>query len=156
MRPRGTPAELERRRLTAIQRLLEGHPPEDVADILGVTRKSLRRWLAAFQRDGPGAVAAKPAQGRPPKLSSTQEKIILRWLNESPVQFGFSTDLWTGRRLSQLIEEEFGVRLDFRYLSDWLRQRGITPQKPQRVPRERDPERIAKWIEADWPRIKKK
>ena len=31
-----------------------------------------------------------------------------------------------------------------------------TPQKPQRVPRERDPEAIAAWLESDWPRIKKK
>jgi hypothetical protein len=58
--------------------------------------------------------------------------------------------------LGQLIQEEFDVRLNSRYLSVWLRDRGFTPQKPRRVPRERDPKVIAAWLESDWPRIKKK
>ena len=41
------------------------------------------------------------------------------------------------------------------YLSAWLRARGFTPQKPQRVPRERDPKASAAWLESDWPRLKK-
>ena len=46
--------------------------------------------------------------------------------------------------------------LNSRYLSTWLRDRGFSPQKPQRVPRERDPEAVAAWLESDWPRIKKR
>jgi transposase len=42
-----------------------------------------------------------------------------------------------------------------RYLSAWLRDRGFTPQKPRRIPRQRDPEAIAAWLEVQWPRIKK-
>jgi hypothetical protein len=72
------------------------------------------------------------------------------------VEHGFSTELWTARRLVQLIEEEFGIRFNPRSLSAWLRDRGFTPQKPERVPRERDPGAIAAWLASDWPRIKKK
>jgi hypothetical protein len=51
-----------------------------------------------------------------------------------------------------------GVRHPFHpnYLSTWLRQRGYTPQKPRRVPREQDDEAIARWLAEDWPRIKQK
>ena len=94
--------------------------------------------------------------GRPPKLSVIQEKIALRWLTESPRRHGFETELWTAARFGQLIREEFGVALNHRYLSAWLRDRGLSPQKPQRVPRQRDPEAIAAWLESDWPRIKKR
>jgi transposase len=94
--------------------------------------------------------------GRPPKLSLTQEKIVRRWHADSPRGHGFETELWTAPRLGRLIQEEFGVRMNPRYLSAWLRERGFTPQKPERVPRERDPEAIAAWLGSDWPRIKKR
>ena len=86
----------------------------------------------------------------------TQEKIVLRWLQDSPTQLGFATELWTCRRLAQLIGEEWGIRFNAEYLPRWLRARDFTPQKPQRVPRERDPEVIEAWLATEWPRIKKK
>jgi transposase len=112
--------------------------------------------VAAFRAQGDQGLDPHPVPGRPPKLTPTQEKIALRWLTESPSAHGFETELWTAPRLGQLIQEEFGIRLHPRYLSAWVRVRGFTPQKPQRVPRERDPKAIAAWLESDWPRIKKK
>ena len=94
--------------------------------------------------------------GRPPKLSATQEKVVRRWLHDPASEHGFGSELWTGARLAGLIQEEFGVGFHPSYLSAWLRTRGYTPQTPERVPRERDPQAIARWLEADWPRIKKK
>ena len=46
--------------------------------------------------------------------------------------------------------------LNPKYLTVWLRRRGFTPQKPRRVPRQRDPEEIAAWLQTQWPRIKKR
>jgi len=89
-------------------------------------------------------------------LTTTQVKIIRRWLSDDPTEHGFPTSLWTAERLGQLIKRELDVTFNPRYLSAWLRQRGFTPQKPQRVPRERDPEEIQRWLATDWPRIKKK
>jgi transposase len=148
--------ELEYRRRLAVQRATEGYSTQEVADFLGVDPSTVRRWLAAFRDQGDAGLVVRPVSGRPRKLTSTQEKIVLRWLTESPRHHGFGTELWTAPRLAHLIQEEFGVRLHPRYLSDWLRDRGITPQKPQRVPRERDPKVITAWLESDWPRIKKR
>lgn len=156
MRDKGSPAELEHRRLLAVQRVLEGYSAEEVADFLGVDPRSVRRWVVAFRQAGTPGLAARPATGRPPKLTRTQEKVIRRWLADTPTEHGFPTDLWTGPRLSHMIRREFGIGLNPRYLADWLRHRGFTPQKPRRVPRERDPEAIAAWLASDWPRIKKK
>jgi len=99
---------------------------------------------------------SRPASGRPPKLTRTQEKVIRRWLADKPTEHGFATDLWTGPRVAQMIRQEFGVVLNPKYMTVWLRRRGFTPQKPRRIPRERDPEAIAAWLASDWPRIKKK
>lgn len=156
MRSKGTPEELERRRRLAVQRVLEGYSSEEVADFLGVDPSTVRRWVALFRDQGEQALTARPVSGRPRKLTGAQEKIIRRWLDESPTAHGFETELWTAPRLGRLIRDEFAVELHPKYLSAWLRARGFSPQKPERVPRERDPKAIAAWLESDWPRIKKR
>src|SRR6266536_3407624 len=156
MRSVGAADELERRRHLAVQRVMEGFTPQEVADFLGVDTSSVSRWLSAFRRDGDAGLASRPVPGRPSKLSYTQEKIVFRWLAESPTAHGFSTDLWSAPRLAQLICRELGVSFHPEYLTVWLRQRGYTPQKPRRIPRERDDKAIALWLARDWPRIKRK
>lgn len=156
MRTTGSPAELERRRCLAVQRVQEGYSTEEVAEILGIDPRSVRRWLATFQQHGAAGLAARPVSGRPPKLTTAQEKIVRRWLSDSPNVFGFATELWTAARLAQLIEQEWSVTLHPDYLTVWLRQRGFTPQKPRRQAREHDAGTIAAWLAEDWPRIKKK
>src|SRR6266446_10431821 len=123
MRTIGSPAALEWRRRLAVQRVDEGYSTEDVAAFLGIDPRSVRRWVAAARRPGAPGVAAQPVPGRPPKLSVTQEKIVRRWLTDSPTEHGFPTDLWSAPRLAQLIREALGVSLHPGYLSAWLRQR---------------------------------
>ena len=156
MRDQGSPSELEHRRLLAVQRVLEGYSTEEVAEFLGVDPRSVRRWVAAHREAEDEGLIARPVSGRPPKLTSTQEKIIRRWLADKPTEHGFATDLWTGPRLALMIRQEFGIGLNPKYLTVWLRRRGFTPQKPRRVPRQRDPEEIAAWLRTQWPRIKKR
>jgi transposase len=127
-----------------------------VAEFLAVDARSVRRWRERYRHGGLASLAARPVPGRPGKLSHTQEKIIRRWLADNPQDFGFATELWSCGRLARLIAQEFGVGLHPHYLSSWLRERGFTPQKPERVPRERDPRRMAEWLASEWPRIKKK
>src|SRR5262245_6463683 len=136
MRPPGSPATLEYRRRLAVRRVSDGHPVQAVADFLGVDPSSVRRWVAAFRQGGDVGLAARPVPGRPAKLTTTQEKIVCRWLADNPQDHGFATELWAAPRLAQLIEQEFGARFHPDYLTAWLRRRGYTPQKPRRVHRE--------------------
>ena len=151
MRMAGCSAVVAYRRCLAVQRVAEGYSTQEVADFLGVDPRTVRRWVAA----GP-ATSRRRGPGRPAKLTPTQEKIVLRWLSELPTEYGFPTDLWSAPRLAQLIEQVFGARFNPDYLGTWLRRRGYTPQKPRRVPRERDDRAIARWLADDWPRIKQR
>ncbi len=67
-RPRGSLAELEQRRLRAIQLLLKGLQPHEVAERLGVARQSVRRWKQAYLRKGQPGLALHPAPDPVPKL----------------------------------------------------------------------------------------
>jgi transposase len=154
MRTRGSAEELERRRRLAINRLREGHTQQGVADFLDVNVRTIRKWWQRYQEKGDAGLNSKPQTGRPRKLNRRQEGFVLNWLRKSPKSFGFATELWTARRLAQVIQRKFGVEFHPRYLNQWLAQRRITPQKPQRKARERNDAEIARWKAHDWPRIK--
>ena len=151
-----TAQELENRRRLAVDRVLEGYSQNAVARFLGVDPRSIRRWMHAYRQTGHDGLRALPRRGRPQKLTAEQTQTVLGWFRRRPIDFGFATDLWTARRVAKLIDRFFGVSLHPRYLSTWLSDRGITPQKPARQPREHDPARIEHWLRHDWPRILKK
>ncbi len=95
MRTKGSPDELEHRRQLAVQRSLEGFSADEIAEFLGISPRTVWRWLASYRDQGPDGLKARPVPGRPPKLTVTQEKTSLRWLRGSPTEHGFATDLWT-------------------------------------------------------------
>jgi transposase len=82
IRPEGSGKQLERRRQRAIALLEEGHAPVEIARLLGVDRRSVRRWNAAYRQQGASGLAARAVPGRPWKLTTRQrtqlESILLR------------------------------------------------------------------------------
>lgn len=156
MRSKGSAAELERRRHLAIQRLHDGHSTQEVADFLGVHVRTVQKWKAHHDKRGDAGLASKPALGRMPKLTDRQTQTVLGWFQKSPREFGYATDLWTSRRVRDLIQKQFGVTFHSNYLCHWLSARQITPQKPRRQAKQRDQARIQAWIRDDWPRLVKK
>jgi transposase len=156
MRPHGSSTELEARRRLAVQRVNEGWKQKDVAAFLGVTDRAVRGRVSAHRKAGDEGLSSEPHPGPAPKLTRRREQAVLSWLAESPLAFGYKTDLWTTRRLAEVIAGKYGVRFNPNYLAAWLTKRGYTPQKPEVRAVERDEPAIARWAAEDWPRIKKK
>ena len=156
MRPRGSSEELERRRNRAIGLLEQGYQPVEVAQMVGVDRRSVRRWNAAYRARGPEGLTRKPVPGRPRKLDETGRKRLEALLLKGAKATGFPTDLWTCPRVAQVIRSRFGVRYHVDHIGRLLRSLGWTPQKPARRAAERDEELIEGWVKTQWPRIKKK
>src|SRR6478752_1892140 len=130
MRSNGTAKELEARRRLAVQRVEDGWSKREVAAFLGVHPVTVAKWMARFRDGGADGLAAKPTPGRPRLLTAEQEKAVLGWLADPPSVHGFRTDLWTARRVADLIRQKFEVVFHPRYLREWLRKRNYTPQKP--------------------------
>ena len=156
MRPFGSPMVLEQRRLQAISLLDKGLAPVEVSRKIGVDRRSVRRWKAAYRHRGAQALKARPSPGRPAKLTANQRKRLERHLLKGPQAAGFSTDLWTCPRIMALIRNEFKVSYHVDHVGRLLHSLGWSPQKPERRAVERDEEVIRKWVRYTWPRIKKK
>lgn len=142
--------------MAAVRRVDEGWAQKDVAAFLGAHPATVAKWVARHRADGDNGLKAEPTPGRPPFLTAAQERKVCTWLAESPTRHGFDTDLWTARRVADLIHRTFGVRFHPNYLREWPTKRNYTPQKPARRARQRDQAAIDRWVAEDWPRIQKR
>ena len=77
-------------------------------------------------------------------------------LVEGACAAGYDTDLWTCRRVTELIRERFDVSYHANHVGRLLHELGFSPQQPRRRARERDEATIEQWRKRDWPRIKKR
>ena len=156
MRPFGSPAQLEQRRVQAIALFEKGFAPVEIAKKVKADRRSVRRWKASFLKQGHSGVKARPASGRPPKLAVRQKRQLEQSLLKGAQSAGYPTDLWTCPRIGDLIRKKFRVEYHVHHIGRLLRSMGWSPQKPEKRARERDEKAVQKWIRVDWPRIKKK
>ena len=89
------------------------------------------------------------------RLSASQAQRLREILLAGPLAAGFSNDLWTCRRVAEVVRREFRISYHPDHLGRILHDLGFSPQKPQRRARERDEAAIERWRREDWPRIKK-
>jgi transposase len=143
-------------RRLAVEMVEDGDGVPEIATLFGVSERSVWRWLRAWRAGGQDALASAPRSGRPPKITGEVAAKMLSWLAASACDFGFVNDRWTARRLACVLQRESGVALNRRYLNGWLARHAITPQVPQRVPRERNEAKVASWVAEQWPLLKKR
>jgi transposase len=147
---------MEQRRKRAARLFARGATQADVARELEVSRQSVSRWYADWQRAGTTALKAAGRAGRTPRLSEAQLGQVDRALRRGPRLHGFATDLWTLDRVAAVIEAETGVRYHRGHVWKLLRDKlGWSRQRPARRAVERDDEAIARWVAEEWPRIKR-
>ena len=104
MRTKGSAAELEARRRLAADLLRDGNTPTEVAQLLGVSFSSIKRWKRAFLRDGLAGLAAKPHPGPRPKLSEDQRDELCDLLVAGALAAGFATDVVLINHLAGVVE----------------------------------------------------
>ena len=155
MRPHGSPAELEARRLRAIEVLKQGLSLNEVGRQIHCNASSVMRWRDAVAAGGTKALKAKPASGRPPKLTRGQLNHLVKYLLEGAIAHGYRTELWTTQCIADLIEDKFGVRYNRNHVGKLMHALKWSAQKPERRALERDEAAIEAWKQQEWPRVKK-
>lgn len=132
-------------------------PVREVADVIGVARWTIYKWLAAFHQHGEQAIIKKrrgPRQGERSALSKTQCKIIQRFITDRcPDQLKMPFALWTRQAVQHLIHHCFGIKLHKSTVGDYLKIWGYTPQKPLHRSYAQQPQRIQRWLNEEYPAI---
>ncbi len=124
MRPMGSSASLEERRQKAIELLGQNLKPVEVARQLGVDRRSVRRWKAAYIKNGIASLKSRRAPGRTPKITNDLKGKISRRLEKGPAKFGYKEGPWTYSRVAKMIKKEFGITYHYNYIGPLLRSMG--------------------------------
>ena len=153
-----SPSAQEALRMRAVKAVLDGQKQNEVARILGVTVQSISKWVKRYRQEGGKGLKAKK-QGRPrggSLLPWQAAQIVQAVQGRCPDQLRLPFLLWTRDAVSFLIEARFDLRLSVwtvgRYLARW----GFTPQKPLRRAYEQNPEAVKRWLEHDYPAIRKR
>jgi transposase len=118
---------LQRRRMRAGRLLMRGRAQAEVARELGVSRATVSAWNEQLRSGGLDALRRRP-RGRPSTLDVRQKADLVRLLKEGAS--GFATELWTLRRVGQLIEEKFGCRYSKSQVWRILVSLGFSSQRP--------------------------
>ncbi len=145
--------EARRRRAAALFR--EGVAQADVARAVNVSRQSVSRWYQEWRAGGLRALRKTERAGRPPRLSQAQLKRVENALLKGARANSYPTELWTLRRVAEVIERVTGVSYHQGHVWRILRRLGWSRQKPARRAAERDEQRIDAWVKEDWPALKK-
>lgn len=145
--------DLRRRVVHAIR--VEGLKKSHAVRTFAVSRTSIDKWLDAYQRKGDEGLAAA-RRGRPPepRLTKAQRAQVKRLIvDRCPDQLKLPFALWTREAVVELLKNRLEVEVSVwtagRYLKSW----GLTPQKPLRRAYERDPRKVQRWLDEEYPAI---
>jgi transposase len=127
-----------------------------ISEILNVSRSKVSEWLKIFEEQGFEGLKEGERSGRPSRLNDLQKILLCDIIDSGPIAFGFSSGIWTSKRIATAIAEEFGVNYHPGHVRNLLQEFGFSVQSPKRVLALADKEKQAKWISRTYPSIKKK
>lgn len=150
------PKAQESIRRLAVQAVLEGKTQVEVAQMYGVTRQAVGKWVKAHRLSGAPALKAK-RQGRPKGgslLPWQAAQIAKAVVDHHPEQLKLPFFLWTREAVAKLIQQRFRKRLSIWTVGRYLKRWGFSPQKPVRRAFEQKPEEVQRWLEEEYPAIR--
>jgi len=111
-----------RDRLRGILLLKKGYTQDKVAEIMGVTTRTVYNWKTRYIQKGVEGLRDKPIPGRRSTLDEKDMDRLKSLLEER--------DYWTSNQVRALIKKEFGVEFTNRHIPRILRKLGLKYQKP--------------------------
>jgi putative transposase len=135
---------------------VEGRRVVELAQEAGVTRGSVNRWLQWYEALGVQGLITGTAPGPSPKLTVAQFDELGGWIEAGPQAAGYTSGVWTGPMIGDLIASRFGVRYHNHHIPRLLNQLGFCVQRPRKRLARADAEAQATWLRERFPAIKKR
>src|SRR5438876_9883878 len=146
----------EERRKRAWKLKEKGWQQKDIAVALGVSEGAVSQWLKRGREGGIEALNAHPPTGMTPPLTAEEKAQIPALLAKGAEAYGFRGDVWTARRVAEVIARTFGVRYHRDHVGRLLREACWSRQQPIERATQRNEAAIKQWSKERWPAIKKK
>jgi transposase len=143
-------------RLHGILLSLEGHTTTEIARMLKVHRSTVPLWIEQWNQHRETGLLEGQRSGRPTDLKPLQRQQLQDILDSGPVAYGLETGIWTSPVITQVIENEFGVRYHPGHVRKLLKQLGYSMQRPTTRLVQADPVQKNRWVRYRYPNLKKK
>lgn len=147
---------LEGRRRRAWELKQQGWKQQDIAAALGVTKGAVSQWLRRVREGGVEALRRHPPRGPTPKLTAGQLAHLPQVLALGAEAYGYRGQVWTTKRVAEVIWRTFGVSYHPAHVSRLLRFVRQSVQQPIERATQRDEQAIATWQTDTWPALKKR
>lgn len=133
-----------------------GHSPEKIAEFYNFDRSCIYRWLKQYDEGGFDALESKMPPGA--QLVITQE--IDEWMKEiilknTPVEFGYDTNLWTCAILVELLRQNYSLEVSESTVRHHMKAMGLTCQKPEYQDVKRNEHEIEYFLNNKFPRVQR-
>ena len=146
---------MEIRREIAANMLESGKGIREVARMVKASLSTVLRWKRMLEEKGREGLKPRPPKYQEKRLGIDQKEKLKEVLLKGASAAGCPTELWTLKRISEVIKKEFKVEYHPGHVWKVMREMGWTAQKPERRARERDEIAIQAWRDKEWERIKK-
>lgn len=111
-----------RDRLRGILLMKKNYTHSEVAEILGVTERTLYNWKRRYNQSGYNGLKTNPIPGRNTILDEEDMEKLKELLQ--------MRDYWTSKEVRELIKNEFDIEFTPRHIPRILRKLGMNYQKP--------------------------
>jgi len=139
----------EWKRSQGFEMIRKGMKRSVISEKLGVNRKTVYNWSVKLEKTGDWHdIKQKGAQS---KLNSDQKKKLKEILDSGPRKYGYSTDLWTLKRIADVILKEFGISYNTTHVWRVLRALGYSAQIPLATAMEKNDNYVKEWLEKEYP-----
>lgn len=89
----------------------EGKTEKEIADLLFISLRTVRRCIRRYEKENIGGLQDKKKSGRPRKANETVEKTVEEAMKKNPEDAGYKSGFWITRLLCVYLLTMFGISL---------------------------------------------
>jgi len=151
------PAALLEKKEQVIRMKLKDYKAKQIEELTLVSENQVSKIWRAYVKGGKQAIKPKKRgrkQGEGKLLTPEQEKHVRKLIiDKTPDQMKLSFMLWTRQAISELIFDLYGIKLQLRCITNYLKGWGLTCQRPTKKSYVQDNVKVANFMEKVYPVI---
>jgi transposase len=117
-------------RLQIVRLAHRGRKHQDIACDLGITPRTVQRWLNAYLGGGLDALRRRKAKGKAPTIPAHMADEIRRWVIAGPAEQGLDRANWTHAELADHLRKTHGISASRSAMQRFGRKAGIRLYRP--------------------------
>jgi transposase len=132
-----------RDRLQIVRLAARDRPHQQIADDLGITTRTVQRWLNRYLEHGLAGLKLRKAKGAETKIPPDMADEVRRWVIEGPQAQGLDRANWTHAELAEHLFRTHGIRASRSAMQRTCQKLGIRVYRPTYRFLRGDPEKQA-------------